>query len=1059
MTADPEDPTGQHLQAQTRALRSLARSLLGTVDGADDVVQEALAASFASRRTIGDRTGFLVRVVQNLARRTLRSRARRAHRHGALPPRAPAPSTDDVLAQVEQHRLVADAVLQLREPYRRAVVLRFWHDLPPRAIAERLGLPVATVKTHLQRGLAELRERLARHAGDERAWLLALAPVAWPRRFAIVGSGASLPLLSVLSLLIAMNAKLLVLGAVACCCAGLVIWQPWVAPLEAAPTDRQTGEPGAVAADLADEAPQEDAQPTPAAAAASTRIDAHAAKTCTVVGRVTMPGDIPVPDARIRLLPFLRTGDEQPTVGHADRDGRFAITVPHTSIWILFDHVLVDAPGLSPGWAVREVALDANLQGSIENGRMDLGTLELERGVAVRGRVVEADGAPLRSDVTLWAWDPTVVSSSRTLFDGRVVGEVAAGGSTFTLDERMAANPRGTIALAAIGATGIGWADLHFAAGQTTLDPVEIRLLPGGAVDVRVVDQQGRPLAGARVDATPHFRPLGIAPIFRETKGRQAPPVATAMALLTRFCDDDGRARFVSLPRRDSAQVVAGNSNQPPTPGIVVLARLQGHSIASELVRPAGDGEAPAEVTITLRRPRTVTFHGTVTDMQGRPLAGVDVKPVQGDHATTDEAGSYRLRIDEWHGPSSRFTLEGGVVPRTFVIVEAPADQGEVERDFSVELRAPVTGTVVDQHGAPVAGVEVLIGKPGGMFYASTPERTDERGAFAFPDAASGQTELWITPPAPTSAWQWASRLAIENRDGQRIVLHRYAGVLRDLVVEVADARTGAPVSPTEVDVQPLLGDIDRPVTGPRCELAHGSVKAQAVRAGRYRIRVHAGDELLGEHVFEIADDATGPHRERVELWPRVAVVCTVDASRLPAAERQRLQGKRALVVLTPSREQSYCVDEHGARRRYTENTGVVTIGGDMQFRLEGVTAGIPLQLRAVGDAFGEAPFTAKPGGVTEVTLHLEPHGTLTFALPTSWPAGHAAISVRRGDDWHVLWQITHKPDDPATARLQRPIGETHWRVQLWPTPDADAIERTGTLHIEPGALLDVPLN
>jgi RNA polymerase sigma-70 factor (ECF subfamily) len=45
---------------------------------------------------------------------------------------------------------------------RAVVVLRYQEDLTPDEIAEALGMPVATVKSHLRRTLALLREKLTR---------------------------------------------------------------------------------------------------------------------------------------------------------------------------------------------------------------------------------------------------------------------------------------------------------------------------------------------------------------------------------------------------------------------------------------------------------------------------------------------------------------------------------------------------------------------------------------------------------------------------------------------------------------------------------------------------------------------------------------------------------------------------------------------------------------------------------------------------------------------------------------------------------------------------------
>ncbi len=48
------------------------------------------------------------------------------------------------------------------------VILRYQEDLTPAEIAEVLAMPIATVKSHLQRSLAMLREKILRVMGDVR---------------------------------------------------------------------------------------------------------------------------------------------------------------------------------------------------------------------------------------------------------------------------------------------------------------------------------------------------------------------------------------------------------------------------------------------------------------------------------------------------------------------------------------------------------------------------------------------------------------------------------------------------------------------------------------------------------------------------------------------------------------------------------------------------------------------------------------------------------------------------------------------------------------------------
>jgi RNA polymerase sigma-70 factor (ECF subfamily) len=46
------------------------------------------------------------------------------------------------------------------------VILRYQEDLDPSEIARLLEMPVATVKSHLQRSLDILRDKLARTVGE-----------------------------------------------------------------------------------------------------------------------------------------------------------------------------------------------------------------------------------------------------------------------------------------------------------------------------------------------------------------------------------------------------------------------------------------------------------------------------------------------------------------------------------------------------------------------------------------------------------------------------------------------------------------------------------------------------------------------------------------------------------------------------------------------------------------------------------------------------------------------------------------------------------------------------
>jgi len=76
-------------------------------------------------------------------------------------PAAKADERDPMLS-----RALARLVASLPEKARMVVILRYQEDLGPAEIAQVLDMPVATVKSHLQRSLDMLRDKLARSVGE-----------------------------------------------------------------------------------------------------------------------------------------------------------------------------------------------------------------------------------------------------------------------------------------------------------------------------------------------------------------------------------------------------------------------------------------------------------------------------------------------------------------------------------------------------------------------------------------------------------------------------------------------------------------------------------------------------------------------------------------------------------------------------------------------------------------------------------------------------------------------------------------------------------------------------
>jgi len=63
-------------------------------------------------------------------------------------------------------RKLRQMIASLPEKPRLIMILRYQEDLGPEEIAETLSMPVGTVKSHLQRSLALLREKVSRTIGE-----------------------------------------------------------------------------------------------------------------------------------------------------------------------------------------------------------------------------------------------------------------------------------------------------------------------------------------------------------------------------------------------------------------------------------------------------------------------------------------------------------------------------------------------------------------------------------------------------------------------------------------------------------------------------------------------------------------------------------------------------------------------------------------------------------------------------------------------------------------------------------------------------------------------------
>lgn len=147
--------------------RAIAVRLAPSTSDPDDITSEAYARALARWSSVGPlphRDAWLLRVVSNLSIDAVRSSVRRGRIDALQPPPQHQPSGDD---DATDRLLVAVALGQLSRRQREVVTLRYLVGLPEAEVAAVLGLSANTVKTHLTRALAALRERLGPPIDEE----------------------------------------------------------------------------------------------------------------------------------------------------------------------------------------------------------------------------------------------------------------------------------------------------------------------------------------------------------------------------------------------------------------------------------------------------------------------------------------------------------------------------------------------------------------------------------------------------------------------------------------------------------------------------------------------------------------------------------------------------------------------------------------------------------------------------------------------------------------------------------------------------------------------------
>ena len=343
-------------------------------------------------------------------------------------------------------------------------------------------------------------------------------------------------------------------------------------------------------------------------------------------------------------------------------------------------------------------------RGAPRDTPVDLGTLLLERGAILRGRVVDAAGEPIPG-VAVWTVDPDDERAEALLVrpprqppaafsdpDGAFAAPgMPPDGRRHVLLRAEGYLPR---ALALVAAS----------------DRLEVTLVRAAGTRGRVVDEAGAPVVGAEISLTP---PLAI------TELDTLPNLGREHHHLART-DEHGVFELRGITPGPYDLGVEAEGFVPPSPRLVRIDPAPAESRAED-----------GELLVTLERGAVLS--GRIRTTSGDPV-GEAIVLVDGVSGRTDAEGSYRV---------------GGARPGTRQVVvrhplyreverEIEIDHGETVLDVELPPGRSVGGRVLDERGAVVSQASVTLLAEDGDGHHQQSARSGEDGDFRFSEVPDG---------------------------------------------------------------------------------------------------------------------------------------------------------------------------------------------------------------------------------------------------------------------------------------------------------------------------------